>query len=73
MRALDPQTLQLALHLAELPGLVRGYEQIKLDNVARYRAELDQARTDLSAVPVALLVPDATDAAATADVTPSVA
>ena len=73
LRALNPETLQRALHLAELPDLVRGYEQIKLDNVARYRAELDQARTDLSAVPVALLVPDATDAAATADVTPSVA
>jgi indolepyruvate ferredoxin oxidoreductase len=73
VRALNRETLQRALHLAELPDLVRGYEQIKLDNVARYRAELDQARTDLSAVPVALLVPDATDAAATADAAPSVA
>jgi indolepyruvate ferredoxin oxidoreductase len=29
-----------AVEIAELPDLVRGYEQIKLDNVARYRARL---------------------------------
>jgi indolepyruvate ferredoxin oxidoreductase len=36
-----------ACRLAELPDMVRGYEDIKLANVARYRAELDRMRTSL--------------------------
>lgn len=44
-RALVPQLLALddvdrAVEIAALPDMVRGYEQIKLDNVARYRARL---------------------------------
>ncbi|ADB54015.1 indolepyruvate ferredoxin oxidoreductase family protein [Conexibacter woesei] len=35
---LSPATLPTAVAVAELPDLVRGYEQIKLDGVARFRA-----------------------------------
>ena len=34
----SPATLELALEIAELPELVRGYEQIKLAGVERFRA-----------------------------------
>ena len=37
---LDADGYDRAVQIAELPDLVRGYEQIKLDNVARYRARL---------------------------------
>ncbi len=36
-----------ALALAELPDLVRGYEDVKLSGVARYREELSALRTQL--------------------------
>ncbi|GHG65917.1 indolepyruvate ferredoxin oxidoreductase family protein [Amycolatopsis acidiphila] len=49
---LSPVTLPVAVRLAELPDLVRGYERIKLDNVDRYRAALAQAREQLREVPV---------------------
>lgn len=38
LASLTPATLPTAVAIAELPGLVRGYEQIKLDGVARFRA-----------------------------------
>ncbi|HET8625784.1 MAG TPA: indolepyruvate ferredoxin oxidoreductase family protein [Thermomicrobiales bacterium] len=34
---LTPETHAAAVTLAELPDMVRGYEQVKLDNVRRYR------------------------------------
>jgi len=37
---LTPGTHATAVAIAELPDLVRGYEQVKLGNVARYRARL---------------------------------
>ena len=47
---LTPQTHAHAVEVANLPELVRGYEQIKLDSVAKYRERLAQMTT---AVPVA--------------------
>jgi indolepyruvate ferredoxin oxidoreductase len=37
---LTPETLARAVQIAALPDLVRGYEQVKLDSVARYRSQL---------------------------------
>jgi Indolepyruvate ferredoxin oxidoreductase, alpha and beta subunits len=37
LRRLSPATHDAAVALAELPDQIRGYEQIKLDNVKRYR------------------------------------
>jgi len=42
--ALD--TPQLALQLAELADVVRGYEEIKLRNVERFRAEAERLVTE---------------------------
>lgn len=36
----DSDDTERAIEIAGLPDMVRGYEQIKLDNVARYRARL---------------------------------
>jgi indolepyruvate ferredoxin oxidoreductase len=41
---LSPATLPLALELAALPELVRGYEQIKLAGVERFRARAEELR-----------------------------
>ena len=41
---LSPATYERAVRLASLPDLVRGYEHIKLRNVERYRAEVEQVR-----------------------------
>ena len=38
---LRPDNHELAIRIAELPDVIRGYEQIKLDNVAAYRMQLD--------------------------------
>jgi indolepyruvate ferredoxin oxidoreductase len=35
---LSPATLEQAIEIAELPDLVRGYEEIKLAGVERFRA-----------------------------------
>jgi indolepyruvate ferredoxin oxidoreductase len=40
LASLDVATLGRAVDIAELPDIVRGYEDIKLANVARFRAEL---------------------------------
>lgn len=37
---LDEHTLSAAANIAALPDMVRGYEQLKLDNVEKYRTEL---------------------------------
>lgn len=39
--ALTPLNHATAVAIAELPDGIRGYEQIKLDNVARYRSQVD--------------------------------
>ncbi|OUC06743.1 hypothetical protein RY27_19120, partial [Litorilinea aerophila] len=44
---LQPETYDLAVRLAELPDLVRGYEAIKLRNVDRYRSELRRLLAEL--------------------------
>ncbi len=46
---LAPETLALALEAAQLPELVRGYEQIKLDGVTRFRARAAELREQLAA------------------------
>ncbi len=42
--SVDAANLDRAVQLAELPDMVRGYEQIKLRNVERYHAELTRLR-----------------------------
>jgi indolepyruvate ferredoxin oxidoreductase len=44
---LSPDTQPALLTLTDLPDMVRGYEHIKLGNVARYRAALAGALSDL--------------------------
>ncbi|WP_188609502.1 indolepyruvate ferredoxin oxidoreductase family protein [Chelatococcus reniformis] len=39
---LDSATYDLAVELAEIPDLVRGYEHVKLGNVARYKAAAER-------------------------------
>jgi indolepyruvate ferredoxin oxidoreductase len=46
---LSPQTLDLALAIASLPDLVRGYEEIKLAGVERFRARGAEMRARLAA------------------------
>ena len=43
----DPRRLSALAELAALPDMIRGYEQIKMDNVARYRAEVARRRAEL--------------------------
>ena len=43
---LSARTIDRAIEMARLPDLIRGYEQIKLDNVARFRAEVSRLRAD---------------------------
>lgn len=40
----------IALLIADLPDLIRGYDSVKLKNVARYRVKLDELRAALAAV-----------------------
>ncbi len=44
----DDAVIAIAVELASLPDLVRGYEDIKLGNVERYRAELTRLRSELT-------------------------
>ncbi|MFE3260047.1 indolepyruvate ferredoxin oxidoreductase family protein [Nocardia sp. NPDC059091] len=39
---LRPENHSLAVEIADLPDMVRGYESIKLDNIARYRAVVEE-------------------------------
>ena len=41
---LSPDTIDRAIKIARLPDLIRGYEQIKLDNVARFREEVGRLK-----------------------------
>ncbi|MGV9481212.1 indolepyruvate ferredoxin oxidoreductase family protein [Gordonia aichiensis] len=43
----EPERLAALVELAGLPDMVRGYEQIKMDNVAKYRAEVERRRAEL--------------------------
>ncbi len=45
-----PTTDALCIELAELPDMIRGYEDIKLDNVARYRERVAELRTQIEGV-----------------------
>ena len=45
--AAEPGRLSALVELAGLPDMVRGYEQIKMDNVAKYRAEVERRRSEL--------------------------
>ena len=47
LTALSPDNADVVVRLAGLPDLVRGYEAIKLGNVAKYRYELAAARAEL--------------------------
>ncbi|HEV2782729.1 MAG TPA: indolepyruvate ferredoxin oxidoreductase family protein [Actinophytocola sp.] len=47
-----PRAAPTATRLASLPDMIRGYEQIKLDNVRRYRAELARLREELAEPPL---------------------
>ncbi|WP_179272991.1 MULTISPECIES: indolepyruvate ferredoxin oxidoreductase family protein [unclassified Rhodococcus (in: high G+C Gram-positive bacteria)] len=47
-RHLTPESLATAVAIAELPDMVRGYESIKTDNVARYRSARAELLTSLS-------------------------
>lgn len=46
---LNPGNHSLAVQIAELPDVIRGYGQVKLDSVARYRRQLDELRRRFSA------------------------
>ncbi|WP_300681690.1 indolepyruvate ferredoxin oxidoreductase family protein [Nocardioides sp.] len=52
LRRLTPATQSVLLELASAPDLVRGYEQVKLGNVERYRARVDELLHDLEAHPL---------------------
>jgi len=47
----EADTLELAVEIAELPDLVRGYEQIKLAGVERFRARAADLRVRLAHAP----------------------
>ncbi len=42
LHLLNPHSLTAAVEIAELPDLIRGYEQIKVANVESYHQELDK-------------------------------
>ncbi len=48
LRQLSAETHQRAIEIARLPDLVRGYENIKLANVAQYRSRVKDLLTELA-------------------------
>jgi len=44
---LSPENYERAVKLAELPDVIRGYEQVKLKNVARFREEVKKLQEEL--------------------------
>ncbi|MGH3876468.1 MAG: indolepyruvate ferredoxin oxidoreductase family protein [Actinophytocola sp.] len=48
LRVLDHENLESVVDLARLPDMVRGYEEIKLANVERYRAEVARRLPELT-------------------------
>jgi len=47
LETLSPSTSDVAAQIAELPDLVRGYESIKLRNVARFRQQAAALEAEL--------------------------
>jgi indolepyruvate ferredoxin oxidoreductase len=47
---LTPQSYATVVRLAELPDRVRGYEEVKLGNVERYRQEMRQLREEVQSL-----------------------
>lgn len=47
---LDPRTARQMLELAESPDLVRGYEEIKLANVERFRTRITELFSKMESV-----------------------
>jgi indolepyruvate ferredoxin oxidoreductase len=45
---LQPENLDAVVAVAELPDQVRGYEHLKIERIAAYRAELDRATASVS-------------------------
>jgi indolepyruvate ferredoxin oxidoreductase len=45
--AMTPDNHALAVRVAELPDIVRGYEDVKLANVVRYRKQGEQLISEL--------------------------
>jgi indolepyruvate ferredoxin oxidoreductase len=45
---LDAENRDLVARIAALPDLIRGYEQVKLGNLERYRAELSALQAELA-------------------------
>ncbi|HEY6912476.1 MAG TPA: DUF6537 domain-containing protein, partial [Myxococcales bacterium] len=60
LQPLSPATYDLAVQLAELPDLIRGYESIKLGNVARFHERAaaleEEARRGARALPLSAQV-----------------
>ncbi|MGB0387367.1 MAG: indolepyruvate ferredoxin oxidoreductase family protein [Ardenticatenaceae bacterium] len=50
---LTPEGYQQAVQLAQLPDIIRGYEDIKLKNIERYRQEVRNLKKERRRVPVA--------------------
>ena len=44
---LSPENYERAVKLAKLPDVIRGYEQVKLKNVARFREEVQKLKKEL--------------------------
>jgi indolepyruvate ferredoxin oxidoreductase len=44
---MTPENHPLAVRAAELPDIVRGYEGVKLGNVARFRKEVERLMSEL--------------------------
>ncbi len=55
---LAPLNAAVVMQVLELPDMVRGYEQIKLDNVARMRARAAELLAELEAQPVTGATPE---------------
>ncbi len=49
---LSPGNHEVVTRIAALPDMIRGYEQVKLANVARYRRELAALQAELAAQPL---------------------
>lgn len=48
LRVLRPASDELVARIAALPDMIRGYEDVKMANVTRYRAELATLRAELA-------------------------
>jgi indolepyruvate ferredoxin oxidoreductase len=51
---LSPGNHEVVTRIAALPDMIRGYEQVKLANVARYRRELAALQAELAAQPLVM-------------------